>query len=540
MKKINKLHLVVVLVIMLAVGTIVYALGTSPDPKVSGSFAILADTFTNKGTTSITGDLGYTTPPGVIATVNGDIYVADGVYNQAGIDQNSTLVALNAQNCDTTFPAGAIDLAIATTSSSTPGVYSPGVYCATGAINIGTAGIKFDGPGTYIFKTTDALNSVDNASSTLLNGASECDIWWAPIGATTLGANSILHGTIIDAAGITMGDTAVLHGRALAFGGTVTAVNNTITVLPSCAGSPKTLMTLIKTVTNDNSGTSGPSDWTLTATGATTTVSGLTGTVSTTNQLVEAGTYTLSESGPAGYTASTYSCIKDGATSISNTVTLTAGDKAICTINNNDNAPTPTPAPSSGGGGIIIPRITPLIHITKTPNPSILTFGPGLVVYTYNVTNPGTVYLRDVKVTDDKCSLVSYVSGDLNNDARLDSNESWQYICSGILQVTTKNTAIVVGYDFGGMSATDSDTATVIVSSNIPKPVIIATTTPPVVVIATTTPPVVVATTTPVVPKLPKTGFASENNNIILEISGLLFLLSASMAIYMIKQKKKI
>ncbi len=536
MKKINKLHLVVVLVIMLAVGTIVYALGTSPDQKFSGSFAVLANTFTNSGATLINGDLGYTTPPGVAATVaSGSVYVADGVYNQAGIDQNSTLVALNAQNCDTTFPAGAIDLAIATTSSSTSGVYSPGVYCATGAINIGTAGIKFDGPGTYIFRTTDALNSVDNATSTLLNGASACGIWWTPIGATTLGANSSLHGTIIDDAGITMGDTAVLYGRALAFGGTVTAVNNTITVPAGCAGTAKTTITLRKTVTNDNSGTSLVSDWTLTATGATTTVSGLTGTASTTNQLVEIGTYTLSENaGPAGYTASTYSCTKNnGVAVVSNTLSLIAGDKAICTINNNDNAPTP----SSGGSGMIIPRITPLIHITKTPNPSILTFGPGLVVYTYNVTNPGTVYLREVKVTDDKCSLVSYVSGDLNNDARLDSNESWQYICSGILQVTTKNTAVVVGYDYGGMQATDNASATVVVSGV--APVISVTTSTPVIIKAAKT-TITNVTAAIITPKLPNTGFASENNSIILKISGLSFFLSASMAIYMIKQKKKI
>ena len=98
-------------------------------------------------------------------------------------------------------------------------------------------------------------------------------------------------------------------------------------------------LTLVKTVTNDNGGTAAITDWTLTATGPT-NISGTSGSAAVTSAAVNAGAYTLGEnSGPANYTAGTYSCVKNGgAPVVSNSITLVAGDNATCTINNNDNA----------------------------------------------------------------------------------------------------------------------------------------------------------------------------------------------------------
>jgi uncharacterized repeat protein (TIGR01451 family) len=67
---------------------------------------------------------------------------------------------------------------------------------------------------------------------------------------------------------------------------------------------------------------------------------------------------------------------------------------------------------------------TPLINVIKTPEPLALT-GPGLVTYTYTVTNPGMVALSNVSVTDDKVSPVNYVSGDFNADNLLQPGEWW-------------------------------------------------------------------------------------------------------------------
>lgn len=66
--------------------------------------------------------------------------------------------------------------------------------------------MTLDGAGTYIFRPTGALGTTAG-SSVILNGASECDVFWAPTAATTLGANSTFIGTVIDAAGITIGNT---------------------------------------------------------------------------------------------------------------------------------------------------------------------------------------------------------------------------------------------------------------------------------------------------------------------------------------------
>jgi LPXTG-site transpeptidase (sortase) family protein len=111
-------------------------------------------------------------------------------------------------------------------------------------------------------------------------------------------------------------------------------------------------------------------------------------------------------------------------------------------------------------GASIVP---PLIHVTKIPNPLLLPTPGGTVTYTETVTNPGTVALSNVTLTDDKCSPVAYVSGDLNNDSKLDSNESWIYTCTTNLNQTTTNTATATG-TANGLTAKDLAVATVVVS----------------------------------------------------------------------------
>ena len=59
---------------------------------------------------------------------------------------------------------------------------------------------------------------------------------------------------------------------------------------------------------NDNGGTAVPTAWTLAA-GGPTPISGTSGSTAVTNAPVNAGTYTLAETGgPAGYTAGPWTC----------------------------------------------------------------------------------------------------------------------------------------------------------------------------------------------------------------------------------------
>lgn len=222
---------------------------TSPGLGLANSFTILSGTYSNTTSgTTINGDLGYTTPPVTAPTVNGTTHTADATYNQAGIDQGTALSALNSQPCTFSFAPGAIDLATDTTHG-TVGVYSPGVYCISGAADIGGGGtITLTGGGTYIFRMTGALTTSANSIVALAGGASACNVWWTPGAATTLGANSTFGGTDIDASGITIGNLVIWNGQALAFGGTVITDSDTISNA-ACAGAATTTTAISAPIT---------------------------------------------------------------------------------------------------------------------------------------------------------------------------------------------------------------------------------------------------------------------------------------------------
>lgn len=221
---------------------------TDPPLGDTNTFAILSSTYSNAaGGTTLNGDLGYTTAPATNPTVNGTTYASTGIYPQAGTDQATALANLNGQSCSFSFAAGAVDLATDTTHGPV-GVYTPGVYCVSGAASVGTAGIVLNGQGTYIFRETGALTSAANSVVSLSGTASACDVFWTPGGATTLGANSTFLGTDVDPAGINIGNITGWVGRALAFGGTVSTSADTISAT-TCSTSTSTTTTTPTPVT---------------------------------------------------------------------------------------------------------------------------------------------------------------------------------------------------------------------------------------------------------------------------------------------------
>jgi hypothetical protein len=132
---------------------------------------------------------------------------------------------------------------------------------------------------------------------------------------------------------------------------------------------------------------------------------------------------------------------------------------------------------------------TQSIHIVKIAN-RITPFpdGGGDVTYNYAVTNPSNTAISNVVVTDDKCSPVTSIGGDIDNDNLLDTNEVWTYTCSDTISVSTRNVATVRGRA-NGITVTDTDFANVIVG--------------PIAPIVTPIAPVIT-------PGLPKTGVYSE------------------------------
>ncbi|MDO8425301.1 MAG: hypothetical protein Q7T01_02190, partial [bacterium] len=116
------------------------------------------------------------------------------------------------------------------------------------------------------------------------------------------------------------------------------------------------------------------------------------------------------------------------------------------------------------------PVIPPLIHVTKNPHPLTIGVGGGVATYTVRVTNPGTVSLGNVRLTDNVCSPMQYVAGDTNNDTTLGSTEAWTYTCQANLMETTTSTVIAAG-DANGLIARDLAIATVVVAAapGLPK-----------------------------------------------------------------------
>ncbi|HET7337704.1 MAG TPA: ice-binding family protein, partial [Candidatus Nitrosotalea sp.] len=197
----------------------------------ASTFSILASTYTNTAPgVVINGDLGYTTGPAVLPIIFGTTYVAPNfVYSQAGVDEGIALPALNALSCNHSF--GGI-----TNLSLLPQPLVPGVYCISSAMSVGTGGITLNGAGTYVFRSTGALDTAASSHMVLTGGADASNVYWTPGAATTLGANSNFFGTDIDDSGITIGANVDITGRALAFGGTISTDADTFTIpLPPVA-----------------------------------------------------------------------------------------------------------------------------------------------------------------------------------------------------------------------------------------------------------------------------------------------------------------
>jgi hypothetical protein len=192
--------------------------------RTAASFGVLAGTsITNNsgGTTLVTGDVGspsQTTDPTQAAGYFN--YKSGKILSDALGDLQLAITDANGRACTVNFPGG-IDLGGL--------VLTPGVYCATGAISI-TGTLNLSGNGVFIFRTASTLNSTANSIVALTSGASDANVYWLPVGPTTLGANSVFKGSILgQAAAITLGDNANLQNGRVLTAAAVTLANNKIT-----------------------------------------------------------------------------------------------------------------------------------------------------------------------------------------------------------------------------------------------------------------------------------------------------------------------
>ena len=83
------------------------------------------------------------------------------------------------------------------------------------------------------------------------------------------------------------------------------------------------------------------------------------------------------------------------------------------------------------------------MSLATTSNKNIVVPG-STVTYTYKVVNTGTVDFKNLVIEDDKCSPVTYVSGN-NSDPLLNVGETWTYTCSTKVLKDQTNNAKVTG-----------------------------------------------------------------------------------------------
>ena len=148
--------------------------------------------------------------------------------------------------------------------------------------------------------------------------------------------------------------------------------------------------------------------------------------------------------------------------------------------------------------------LNPAVAVDKTADRT--TAEPGqAITYTYVVSNPGDDPLEPVVLADDKCSPVTFVSGDTDGDGALDPGETWRYTCVATAGAVGSlvNVATVTGTPTVGPDVTAKDTATVAVEAAVVLPAFIpAAPEPPA--------PVVIAPIVQAAPTLPRTGSGTE------------------------------
>lgn len=181
--------------------------------------------------TVITGDVGTSPsasitgfPPALVVAPFG-LHANDAAAIASGAAVTALYTELNLGTCTTT--PGAQMAAIN---------FTPGIHCFSSSADLAaSASMTLTGAGTYIFRVPSSLTA--NVLSTVtLAGVNACNVFWQVGSAATLnGAN--FPGNVVAQAGVTLGVSAALTGRALVTAGPVT-LSGTNTIAGCSTGVP--------------------------------------------------------------------------------------------------------------------------------------------------------------------------------------------------------------------------------------------------------------------------------------------------------------
>lgn len=219
-------------VVLLCAGASALA-ATAPSLGTAQTFAVLGgSTVTNTGTTVLTGDLGVWPglaisgfPPG---TVTGTVHAGDAVSLQAQSDLVTAYNDVAGQACDTDLSGqdlGGLTL-------------TPGAYCFSTSVQL-TGTLTLDAQGdpnaVFVFQIGSTLTAASGSVVQIINGGSDCNVFWQVGSSATLGTGATLAGSILALTSITLNTSASVSGQTLARNGAVTLDTNTVSVcIPIC------------------------------------------------------------------------------------------------------------------------------------------------------------------------------------------------------------------------------------------------------------------------------------------------------------------
>lgn len=200
------------------------------------SFAALASsTLTNTGATTVLGNLGVSPgtaitgfPPGSVT--RGKIHAGDATAAQAQIDVTAAYNRLAGKACDVDLTGQ--DLGGLTLTS--------GVYCFSSSAQL-TGDLTLDAQGSanamFTFQIGSTLTTASNASVVVINGGSDCNVFWNVGSSATLGTGTAFTGNVIAVASITLTTGVSVSGRVFGRNGAITMDTNHVSI-QSCLRSP--------------------------------------------------------------------------------------------------------------------------------------------------------------------------------------------------------------------------------------------------------------------------------------------------------------
>jgi hypothetical protein len=106
----------------------------------------------------------------------------------------------------------------------------PGLYQSGTTIDFSAGGIlTLDGQGdpnaVFVLRSATAITTLSTSQVVLSGGAKASNVFWIAGSAITLGANSIMKGTLVASTAITLQTGANLEGRALNQGAAAAAIS---------------------------------------------------------------------------------------------------------------------------------------------------------------------------------------------------------------------------------------------------------------------------------------------------------------------------